>query len=241
MQKVRFIRGFLHISRTGETYMSQVQVQTPKFEIFSWGSCRRGYLDIIYPKKVSLLNWTWRRGEHEVEIPQLCKIRYYNADSSKNYHRTVEVVDLYTTIVLNYHGAHSCSRSFREIYVVRKVNGQLVFEKPQVKSETAVVEKNMYRVTVEREYIEVDGQRVYTSEHVMDREVCIEKLRVKVVEAGEDILVHGDTYHIKEKLKALGYKWHPESKTWYKKKTGNFDKYEAIRELEELGVEVVTE
>jgi hypothetical protein len=223
--------------------MSQVQVQTqtPKFDIFSWGSCRRGYLDIIYPKKVSLLNWTWRRGEHEVEIPQLCKIRYYNADSSKNYHRTVEIVDVYTTLVLDYHGAHSCSRSFREIYIVRRDGDRLVFEKPEVKSETAVVERDKYRVVVEREYIEVDGQKVYIDEHVVDRELCVEKLQVKVLEAGDSVIVVGDTYHIKEKLKALGYRWHPESKVWYKKKTGGFDKYEAIRELEQLGVQVVAE
>jgi hypothetical protein len=221
--------------------MSQVQVQSqiPKFEIFSWGSCRRGYLDIIYPRKVDLVKWTWKRGEHEVEIPGLCRIKYYNADSSKNYHRTVEVVDVYTTLVLDYHGAHSCSRSFRELYVVRKVDGKLVFEKPEVKSETAVVERDKYRVTVEREYIEVDGQKIYTGEYVVDRELCIEKLYVKVIEAGDSVIVAGDTYEIKERLKALGYKWHPESKVWYKKKTNGFDKYAAIRELEELGVQVV--
>jgi hypothetical protein len=221
--------------------MSQVEVQSqiPKFEIFSWGSCRRGYLDIIYPRKVDLVKWTWKRGEHEVEIPGICKIRYYNADSSKNYHRTVEVVDVYTTIVLDYHGAHSCSRSFREIYIVKKDGDRLVFEEPEIKSETAVVERDKYRVTVEREYIEVDGQKVYIGEHVVDRELCVEKLQVKVFEAGDSVIVVGDTYYIKEKLKALGYRWHPESKAWYKKKTGGFDKYAAIRELEQLGVQVV--
>jgi hypothetical protein len=224
--------------RTGETYMSQVQVQSqiPKFDIFSWGSCRRGYLDIIYPRKVDLVKWTWKRGEHEVEIPGICKIRYYNADSSKNYHRTVEVVDVYTTIVLNYHGAHSCSRSFREIYIVKKDGDRLVFEEPEVKSET-VVENGKYRVTVEREYIEVDGQKIYIGEYVVDRELCVEKLSVRVWEFNGRVYVGGDTYHIKEKLKARGYRWDPNTKAWYKVT----DKYTVVKELEEIGVQVNTQ
>jgi hypothetical protein len=98
-----------------------------EFKIFSWGSCQRGYLEILYPKRVDLILVTRNRGDHVVNIPFAATIKYSNSDSSKNLHRTVEFIDISEPIVVMYHGAYSCSKSFKYVFAVEKSNGKLIF------------------------------------------------------------------------------------------------------------------
>jgi hypothetical protein len=206
-----------------------------RFEIFTWGSCQRGYLRILHPVSIDVADITNKRGEGVVEVPGVVKIRFENRDSSKNMNREVEFIDAQQPVVIRYYGARSCSKSFDEVYLVKKVNGELVTEKLEAKSEVTVVENGKYRVTLARTYVEVDGQKIYVVEKELSREVCVEKLEVRVKAANGKIYVVGDTYHIRDKLKELRYRWDPNVKAWYK----DSDVNKVVEELESLGVQVV--
>jgi hypothetical protein len=208
-----------------------------KFDIYTWGSCQRGYLMILHPVSINIAELTSRRGEGVVEVPGVARIRYENHDSSKNLHRVVEFVDVQQPLVVRYYGARSCSKSFDEVYMVRKVNGELVIERLETKTEVVTVENGKYKVTLSRTYVEVDGRKIYVAERELSREVCVDKLTIRVLQKNGRVYVMGDTYHIRDKLKELGYRWEPNAKAWYKDADVN-----AVREeLESLGVRVVEE
>ena len=224
--------------------MSQVQVQIQAvekpqvvFHIFTWGSCRRGYLEILHPKRIDLARWTGREGVHEVEIPGICKIRYSNADSRKNLHRSVEILDVYTTIVIRNYGRVSCSHGFEEVCVVTKKGDKLVYEKPEVKTEVAIEERGKHRVTVEKRYVEVNGTKVYIDDVEIERELCMEKLKVTLKKIGDRVVASGDTYHVRDVLKKHKMMWDPNNKVWHVA-IWSTDINALVQELEQLGVQV---
>jgi hypothetical protein len=206
-----------------------------RFEIFTWGSCQRGYLQVVYPNEVDVADLTSRRGEGVVEIPGVAKIRYENRDSSRNMRREVEFVDVQQPIVVRYFGARSCSKGFDEVYLLRKVNGELVVERLEVKEEVVVVENGKYRITTKKAYVEVGGKKIYLAEKELSREVCVDRLTLRVLQRNGRIYVLGDTYHVRDRLKSLGYRWDPNVKGWYK--DSDIDTVKG--ELEEAGVQVV--
>jgi len=220
--------------------MSQAQTQIPKLVIFTWGSCGRGHLEIVYPKRVDLAAWTRREGVHEVEIPGICKIKYENRDSRKNLHRYVEIVDVYTTMVIRNYGRESCGHGFERIYVVRKENGRIVYEAPAIKTEVAVEDRGKYKVTVEKRYVEVHGVKVYIDASELEKEVCFEKLKVTLKKQNGKVIATGDTYHVKDKLKEHGMRWDPVNKAWYAE-AERIDINSLVLELEQLGVDVQVE
>jgi hypothetical protein len=205
--------------RVAEQTMQDKQAEKEKrgkvFYLFTWGSCRYGTLKAYYPKYVEFGNWTRREGTHEVEIPGVCRIVYSNHDSNKNIHRDVEIVDIYSPLVVRYYGNSSCSHSFDYVYIVRKVDGKIVYEEPEVKTETVVEERGKYRVTLEKRYVDLDGQKVYIDVTEIEREVIPEKLKVTLKKLNDRVIVAGDTFNIRDKLKALGMRWDPTAKAWY--------------------------
>jgi hypothetical protein len=207
-----------------------------KLSIFTWGRCQRGYAEILHPKRIDLSSVTTRRGEHEIEIPGICRIKYENRDSSKNLHREVEIVDIYIpVVVVRNWGALSCSRGFDNVYKVFKDSEGIKYEELEVKEELTEVEDGKFRVTVKRTYVEVNGEKVYISENEVGREVCVEKLTVRVFQKDGKTYVNGETYHIREKLKERKFRWDPERKAWYK----DADVNKVVEELKALGVGVV--
>ncbi|MCI4407759.1 MAG: hypothetical protein JHC26_01615 [Thermofilum sp.] len=194
---------------------SETEKQGKVFNLFTWGSCRYGSLKAYYPRYVNFEAWTRREGTHETEIPGVCKIRYTNNDSHKNMHRYVEIVDIYSPMVIRYYGNSSCSHSFEEVYIVAKRDGKIVYEEPEVKTESVVEERGKYRVTLEKRYVELDGKKVYIDEREVEKEVIPEKLKVTLKKQNDKIIAVGDTFHVKEKLKALGFKWDPLESAWY--------------------------
>jgi len=210
-----------------------------KLMIDTWGSCHRSYVEILHPKRLDLTVLTSRRGEHEVEITGICKIKYENRDSSKNLHRYVEVVDVYAPyIVVRNWGALSCSRSFDKTYKVFKDGDSVKFEELEQKEEVAVVEDGKFRIRVRKVYVEVGGQKIYVAEKELSREVCVDKLEVRIKTINGRVYVLGDTYHIKDKLKSLGYRWDPNVKAWYKSDNVNNVKEELEKKL---GLQVATD
>jgi len=227
--------------------MSQAQTQiTPvkeeeipaqhRFTIFTWGSCRRGYLEILYPQRINLAQWTRYEGIHEVEIPGICKIRYENRDSRKNTYRVVEIIDIYTPMVIRNYGSRSCGHGFEGIYIVKKENGKIIYEEPEVKTEVVVEERGKYRVTAERRYVEVGNEKVYIDVNELEKEVCVEKLKVTLKRLSDRIVAIGDTYYVKEILKAFGFWWDPVSKAWHN--SPKIDINKLVLKLEQTGVQV---
>lgn len=209
-----------------------------KLSIFTWGSCRQGYAEIIYPKRVDLSEPTGRDGIHEVEISGLCKIKYENRDSSKNLNREVEVVDVYAPfLVIRHHEALSCGKSFDKVYKVYKNGGEIRFEELEPKEELVEVENGKFKVLMKRAYVEVDGQKLYLKESEVRREVCVDRLAVKVLQRNGRVYVLGDTYYVKDRLKEMKYRWNPNVKAWFK----DSDVNKVVEELESIGVQVVVE
>jgi len=185
------------------------------FNLFTWGSCRFGSLKAYYPRYVDFEAWTRREGTHETEIPGVCKIRYTNNDSNKNMHRDVEIVDIYSPLVIRYYGNSSCSHSFEEVYIVAKRGDKIVYKEPEVKTESVVEERGKYKVTLEKRYVELDGKKVYIDEREVEKVVIPEKLRVTLKKVNDRVIVAGDTFNIRDKLKALGMHWDSNAKAWY--------------------------
>mgnify|MGYP001772552453 CR=1 FL=1 len=90
--------------------MSQVQTNQSnqlQLKIFTWGSCRRGYAEIIWPRRIDLAVLTSKDGKHTVEIDEAI-IEYENYDSRKNMHRDV-TIKAKNPIIVRYHGRESCN------------------------------------------------------------------------------------------------------------------------------------
>jgi hypothetical protein len=220
--------------------MSQTQIlntnqEKPELEIFTWGSCRYGNVVIIYPKTVDLKMFTSHYGEHWIELTDIGVIRYINKDSSKNLHREIEILDVFNTIVVRHFGNSSCSKSFDDIYLIKKVNNELIFEKLEKKIEIVTSENDKYRYTIEKTYVVVDDKKIYVDERIINKEALIEKLSVQIRKGKDKIYVVGDTYHIKDRLKELKFRWDPNIKAWYKENTSI---EEVKNEIEKLGVKV---
>ena len=221
--------------------MSQIQIfntnqEKPGLTIFTWGSCRNGNVVIIYPRVVNLKSLTHKRGEYEIKLSDIGVIKYINRDSSKNLHREIEIIDVFNTIIVRYFGNSSCSKSFDDIYAVRKLNNEIIFEKLEKRIEIEEKIDDKYRYTIEKTYVVVDNKKIYVDERILSKEVLIEKLSVQIRKTNDRILITGDTYHIKETLKVLGFKWDPNTKTWYRQ--NNVDVSEIQKKIEEIGVKV---
>jgi hypothetical protein len=207
-------------------------------EMYTWGSCRKGYLEIIYPKRIKLVYYTSRKGEYITEIPGLAKIKVWNHDSNKNIHREVEFIDVYQPLIIYYYGATSCSSSFDQVFVVEKAGNDVVFRRLEVQEEFEEREAGKYRDTIKREFVVYNNQKLVLSETVIRSELIMEKLVIRVKADGDAVYVNGDTYFIKEQLKKLGFKWNPDAKVWFSTST---EVESVVEEIKRLGVQVVVE
>jgi hypothetical protein len=182
----------------------------PKFKIWTWGSCVRRYLDLIHPVKLSLSTITRRSGTVKTDW---FVIDVTNMDSNKNMNREVTFVDISQPIILHYHGALSCSKSFEEVYLLTKVKEGISIQPLPIQVETRTETTGRLLVTYEVRFIEYEGRRIVLSE----REVAKNKLAyvVSLKVEGDRIFVLGDTYEIRDHLKRLGFRWDPAKKVWY--------------------------
>jgi len=207
-------------------------------EMFTWGSCRRGYLEILYPKKVKLDYYTNKRGEYVVDVNGLAKVKVHNRDSNKNMHREVEFIDIYQPLLVRYHGARSCSTFFDHVFAVEKVDSDIIFRKLSIQEEFEEREVGKYRQTIKREFVEYNHQKLVISESTIRSELIMEKLVIRVKANGDTVYTDGDTYFIKEHLKKMGFRWSPDAKMWL---IESVDANSIIEEIKRLGVQVVVE
>jgi hypothetical protein len=208
--------------------MSQTQAQ---FHIHTYGSCRHSEVVVLYPEKIDLKKFTSRRGVHEVDLG-IIKIRYNNYDSNKNLHRDIEIIEVRQPIVIRKYGASSCSKRFDEVYILLPPNVVKKLTAEEVKEELVVEENEKYRYKVLVRYVEVDGTKVVVEKTVMEKEPILQKLEIKAKVNGDTIEVYGDTYHVREILKEMKFKWDFTRKVWYIKCSNDDDVGYTLLELE---------
>jgi hypothetical protein len=221
-----------------------MQTQEVQFHIDTYGSCRHSEVVVIHPKRIDLRVYTNRRGVNVTDLG-IIKIKYDNHDSSKNLHRDIEIVEVREPIVVRFFGARSCSKRFDEVYIITPPNNIRKLAPEEVKEELVEEENGKYRHRVLVRYIEVNGTRVIVEKTVMEKEPILQKLEIKVKVSENTIEVYGDTFHIKEILKELKFKWDYTRKVWYMKcpseDDANYVLFELEAKLKERGVSLVVE
>jgi translation elongation factor P/translation initiation factor 5A len=202
------------------------------FQIFTWGSCREGNLYIIYPAKRNLSKFTIVKGEHEVVVDSIAKIRYINQDSSRNKRREVEFVEVKQPVVVHYDVSWSCNSHEDFVFLVTPEG----FKKLDVQVEVVERENGKFRETWRRLYVVYNNDKVVIRETKVGEELVREKLIVTVKAVGNRTIVYGDTYHIKDELKKRGLRWDAEEKVWY---TESRERERVAEIIKALGVQVV--
>jgi len=207
--------------------------ETPTWNVFTWGACRRGYLHILHPRRVDTAEFR-RSGVVDLGF---AKLKLDIRDSNKNYNREVTIVDVREPVIVRYFGAGSCNpkTAFDKVYLVEKVNGSINLKELEVLTEEVEEVVGKFKRIISRRYVVLGEEKVVLDEKKVGEEVIREKLVVNVKVDGDVVTVSGDTYHIKEDLKRLGFRWDPNKKVWFAK--GEVEKVKA--ELESLGVSVV--
>jgi vacuolar-type H+-ATPase subunit E/Vma4 len=222
----------------------ETQTQTPpqaqlEVDLFTWGSCKRGYAAIIWPRYIDLSKITGKEGKHTVETDEVI-IEYENHDSRKNMNRDV-TIKAKKPIIVRVYGRGSCNpkSAFDEVYLVtpEKVEKIEPMEKQMTFEEYDGKETATYIV----KYIKTpDGQDLILEKvQEVERKISYEKMTVKIQKEDEKVVVLGDTYHIRDRVKKYGFKWSEVKHAWVS--NGNTDVVGLVRELRELGVKVEVE
>jgi hypothetical protein len=180
-----------------------------EFEIFSWGSCRRTYVEMLYPRK---LNFEWVTGRSGISKTEWFVLDVINDDSRKNVNRKFTFVDVFQPIIVYYHGFLSCSRSFEVVYLVEKKGGGITFTELPIQREVVTEHTGKYSVVNEISYIEYGGERIVLKKRELSKEKVVYVVNIKVV--NDRIVVTGDTYEIRDLLKSMRFKWDPNLKAW---------------------------
>ena len=202
----------------------------PSFNIFTWGSCRYGYLEILYPQKIDVVKVTNRQGDYIVDLGAVV-LKVKNYDSRKNLHRDIEIVEVREPIVVKYYGNASCSRSFLELWVIDR-NGARQISKDEIRSRIITKENGKYRYEIQQFYIEFSGRELIVDEIVLKKEIIPEKAGIVARVRGTRIEVSGDTYHVRDILKQLKFRWDYRNKVWYNDCADDDDVGYTIMELE---------
>jgi hypothetical protein len=209
------------------------------FAIWSWGSCGRGYVDVIHPIKLPL---TWltsgRGGRVKTEF---FVIEYINNDSRKNYHRKLRFVDVIQPIIVRNYGADSCNpkSAFDNVYLVYKDNNEIKIEELKNVEEEVITETSedgRYQMMFKVKYVTFNNNKIVISKTMLEKKKI--KLIVKLTVEGNNIIANGDTYEIKEFLKQRKFRFDPNRKIWVLSVNGNVeDKLAELKqELENMGV-----
>ena len=138
-------------------------------------------------------------------------LKVKNHDSRKNLHRDIEIVEVREPVVVMYYGNSSCSRSFMEVWIIDKDGAK----QADIRSRTVVKENGKYRYTIQQLFVVYNGKEIVVREDVIEKQPIMEKLEVRARVDGNRIVVSGDTFHVRDVLKALKFRWDWKTKTWY--------------------------
>jgi hypothetical protein len=180
-----------------------------RFELSTWGSCRRRYLDLIHPVRLSLSTITRHSGTIRTDW---FVIDVINMDSNRNMNREVTFIDVFQPIILYYHGALSCSKSFERVYLITKEKGGITVQELPIQIETRTETMGRLLVVKEVKFVEYAGERIVLGEREVSKTKTAYVVSIKTV--NDKVVVSGDTYEIRETLKRLGLRWDPNMRAW---------------------------
>jgi hypothetical protein len=184
--------------------------EAPKFRLWTWGSCGRGYLDMLHPVRLSLSSITRHSGTVKTDW---FTIDVVNMDSRKNMHRDVTFLDVFQPIIVRHHGAYSCSQSFDNVYLLEKLGDNIVVKELPIQVETKTEVQGRLLAVKEVRFVEYAGERIVLSEREVSKTKTAYVVTIRTV--NDKVVVSGDTYEIRETLKRLGLRWDPVSKAWH--------------------------
>jgi len=192
----------------------------------TWGSYgQHGTVTIMLPQGDRLLvlnvvkatpSTRGSSGEKTVTLGDY-KIRLYgeNRDSRKNLHRHAKVLSIepippFVVVLEEYKSA----KNFRQTFKVIDSQGvKVVTPVEEVVVEDKVTEKGVYKVEKVKRYIEYNGKR-YLFEEYQTRVVESQLHTLEISIESLSGRICGDTYHIRDVIKNMGYKWDPGLKCW---------------------------
>ena len=192
------------------------QGNEPKLEVelFTWGSCKHGSASIIWPRVLDLVRVTGSPGRHVVELEEAV-IEYENHDSRRNIHRRV-FIRAKRPIIVRHYGSGSCNpnSAFDYIYLVTPDS----VTELDVQEGSASFEEYGGRevVTYLVRYVTAPGggRVVLDRVQVLERRVNYDRLQIRVHVDGENAIVNGDTYYVKDVLRKYGFKWDGGRRAW---------------------------
>ena len=222
---------------------TQVMGQENMIELFynTWGSWGQFSVALAVLKDGTVVDprtikYPWKEGvEKEITLQNGVKIIAVQNDSRKNAHRTVKIPK--DAVLVVYYMTKTSSNNNNSVEIISSdvADAQLkAKEEVEVKEEGNKKIRNIYEVT----YIIIqlkDGRTVEApveKKYVKTESELIGKPVVTLTVLSNEIVATGDTYHVRDILKQLGFRWNSGSKTWTRPAAGS-DINEIIQKLSE--------
>jgi hypothetical protein len=205
-----------------------------KFKIWTWGSCGRSNVFMVYPEKLDLAWVTGRTGTVKTDWFVLDVV---NMDSRKNMNRELTFLDVFQPIIIYHFGALSCSKDFEAVYVIAKEGGSITIKELPIEVETKTEVAGRFATLHEIKYVVYNGEKIVLKQREIGKKKLAYVVNVKTV--GNKIVVSGDTFEVKDVLKRMGFRWDPSSKVWTAPAVIGVDAVKA--ELEKIPEVVVRE
>jgi hypothetical protein len=180
-----------------------------KFKIWTWGSCGRSNVFMVYPERMDLAWVTNRTGTVKTEWFVLDVV---NMDSRKNFNREFTFLDIFQPILIYHFGSYSCSKDFEAVYLVEKKGGSITIKELPIKVETRTETIGRFATLYEIRYVVYNDQRIVLRQKEIGKKKLAYVVNVKI--SNDKIIVSGDTYEIRDTLKRLGFRWNPSDRTW---------------------------
>jgi hypothetical protein len=205
-----------------------------KFKIWTWGSCGRSNVFMIYPERMDLAWITNRSGTVKTEWFVLDVI---NMDSRKNFNREFTFLDVFQPIVIYHFGSYSCSKDFEAVYLIAKEGNNIVIKESPIEVETKTETIGRFATLYEIKYVTYNNQRIVLRQKEVGKKKLAYVVSIKTV--GNRIIVSGDTFEVKDVLKRMGFRWDPSNKVWVAPATIGVETVKA--ELEKVPEVIVKE
>ncbi len=178
------------------------------------GSCQFSFADIIdigSGGKHDLVHFTrYSNGRLPFDF---INAEYVNNDSRKNVHRAVYIYGTSRPVIVYVYGAGSCNpkSKFEEAYLIEGNNVEKLEVKKEEAAEVVDNENEKYRAAFLVTYVDTKhGRVVINKEFIRVLETLdVKKIPLTVVYDNNRnlLVVSGKTFHIKDRLKALGFKF----------------------------------
>jgi hypothetical protein len=180
-----------------------------KFKIWTWGSCGRSNVFMVYPEKLDL---AWVTGKTGTVKTEWFVLDVVNMDSRKNMNRELTFLDVFQPIVIYHFGSYSCSRDFEVVYLIAKEGGSITIKELPIEVETKTETIGRFATLYEIKYVVYGGQKIVLRQKEIGKKKLAYVVSLKVV--NNKIVVSGDTFEVKDVLKRMGFRWDPSNKVW---------------------------